>query len=327
MSPQTLRLLTFNLQNGTPTQGWSDLDIDGVKGRRSVYGWRGLVRGWAGLVGPKSVTQRAQNSYEALHETAQALRELHPDILCLQEVDKGQRRSGYLHQAAYFAEALGMPYWRAAASFSGPVYGWHRRPIHAHLNREGGYGIALLSKWPVKSWHFMRIGKARTRLKWAGAPWEGFAGGFLAGVRNLPAAFNGFGIVFGQLRVLQAARILTPLGVIAVGNTHLETSRNVAQSQLRRAWRAVHRLEEESCVVAGDFNISPANATEALQLLDSAQRPQTHGFIGSYPAENPRLYLDQLLATGWRLAASPRAVRLPISDHCAVIYDLRPEAL
>ncbi|MCB9645994.1 MAG: endonuclease/exonuclease/phosphatase family protein [Deltaproteobacteria bacterium] len=56
-----------------------------------------------------------------------------PDVLALQEVDRGVPRSGGAHQARVMAERLGMSF-----AFAGT------------LRVEGGdYGIALLSRWPL----------------------------------------------------------------------------------------------------------------------------------------------------------------------------------
>lgn len=320
-----LRLVTFNIEHGTPQAGWSDPDVGSLKlpwndKELGVY-W--LTRGLAQLLGPRSLSARAAVAKKALEDTARIIRKLNPDVVCLQEVDKGQRRSGYIPQAEFLSEALGMPYWRMAAAWAGPAYTVHRRPLHAHITRENGYGLAMMSRWPVKSWHFKRLGKARPRLRWGRGTWTGFSKGLLAGLRSLPQAIAGVKLVFGQMRVLQAARVLTPFGTVAIGNIHLETHRGVAQSQLRRSWRSVFDLNHDNCVLVGDFNLREDTSTEALQLLDEAMLPEIHGLVASYPSEKAWIPLDQLLARGWTFAAEPRTIRMPISDHLAVVYDLK----
>lgn len=286
-----------------------------------------LTRGFARLLGPRSVSDRAAGASRALEETAKTLRELDPDIVCLQEVDKGQRRSGYIPQAEFMAQALGMPYWRMAACWAGAAFmTFHRRPVHANITREDGYGIALMSRWPVKSWHFKRLGKSRARIQWRNGTWPGFSRGLLAGLRTLMQAIPGAKLVFGQMRVLQATRILTPFGTVAVGNTHLETHRGVAQSQLRRAWRSVFNLSNDCCILVGDYNLREDTSTTALKLLNETMQPEVHGLIASYPADKAWIPLDQLLARGWTFAAEPRTIRMPISDHLAVVYDLKPSS-
>jgi len=55
-----------------------------------------------------------------------------PDVVALQEVDFGLRRTGYADQAQWLAERLGLHAYR------GPT------------RRQGRYGNALLSRWPAK---------------------------------------------------------------------------------------------------------------------------------------------------------------------------------
>ncbi len=61
-----------------------------------------------------------------------------PDLMCLQEVDCGVRRSHYDDQPAILCE-----YFKAA----GCVY-----QLNVHL-KTGGYGNLVLSRWPLKSQH------------------------------------------------------------------------------------------------------------------------------------------------------------------------------
>ena len=159
---------------------------------------------------------------------------------------------------------------------------------------------------------------------WGNEPWKGFPHGFLEGVRDIPGATRGTGIRFGQMRILLAARLATPLGTIALGTTHLETHRPTAASQLRRAWRSLYHLSSESCLLVGDFNLRDSYINQALQPLPAEQTPELHAAIASYPADQPWIALDQLLGNGWELVHEPQTLRLPISDHRAVVYDLRP---
>jgi endonuclease/exonuclease/phosphatase family metal-dependent hydrolase len=70
-----------------------------------------------------------------LDRTAATLRSLAPDLIALQEVDAGVRRSGGIDQAAALGEALGMT--PTFASF---------------MDYQGGrYGLAILSRLPIRS--------------------------------------------------------------------------------------------------------------------------------------------------------------------------------
>ncbi len=65
--------------------------------------------------------------------TAGVLSALNPDIVALQEVDAGCRRTGFIDQAAYLARALDMVH--------------HFYPL---VDRNTGqYGIAILSRYPI----------------------------------------------------------------------------------------------------------------------------------------------------------------------------------
>lgn len=320
-NPDYLRIITCNLQWGTPAEGWPD--VQKANSRTGAF-IRGLGERCRSLFKSGSVNTRTQLTEENLRKTALVLKRLKPDVLALQEVDKGQRRSGYLHQARILAQSLHLPYWRIGASYAGQSQVLHRRPLDSELKAESGYGIALLSRWPVKSWHFKRLGRVRARIVWGSDPWKGFSHGFLEGLRDLPDAAKGTGIRFGQMRVLLAARLATPLGTVALGTTHLEIHRPTAASQLRRAWRSLYHLRSESCLLVGDFNLRDYHIDKVLQPLPAEQHPELHAAIPSYPADKPWIALDQLLGNGWELVGEPRALRLPISDHRAVIYDLRP---
>lgn len=319
--PPHLRLVTFNMQWGTPAEGWHQAQPSPSPFHAFWYGLRERI---GSTRGSDSINERTTLTEGNLRQSAKILKRHRPDILCLQEVDKGQRRSGYTSQAQFLAHAIGLPYWRIGASYSGQSQVLHRRPLHPTLNSESGYGVAILSRWPVKSWHFKRLGRMRVRLDWGSESWRGFSHGLISGLQDIIPSLRGTRLKFGQMRVIQAARILSPFGVLAIGNIHLEIHRPVALSQLRRAWRSVLDLNHDSCLLVGDYNLRDYHIQRSLQVLPDDMQPQLHAHIASYPANDPKLPLDQLLANGWKLARKPRGLRLPISDHVAVIYDLVP---
>lgn len=319
-----LRLVTFNMQWGTPAEGWPD--VQPAKTRVGAF-TRGLHEWFRGLFTPGvpgSINARTELSGENFREVARILNRLDPDVVALQEVDKGQRRSGYVREAQVLADALKLNYWRMGAAYAGQSQVLHRRPLDSDLRAESGYGVALLSRWPVKSWHYKRLGRMRARLIWGSNPWKGFSRGFVEGIKTLPQAKKGTRLSAGQMRVLLAARLATPWGNLALGNIHLEIHRPTANSQLRRAWRSVYGLNRESCLLVGDYNLREHAISKALKPLPSEVLPALHGYVESYPADKPWICLDQLLGNGWELVGGPQTLRLPISDHRAVIYDLRP---
>jgi len=76
-----------------------------------------------------------------------------PDLICLQEVDRGAARSRYDDQPALLAEAL-RP---AAALYQQNVM----------TRRGGGYGNLVLSRWPLRATHQVSIRKGRRRPRGA----------------------------------------------------------------------------------------------------------------------------------------------------------------
>lgn len=85
-----------------------------------------------------------------LERIVAAIEHENPDILCLQEVDRNVRRSGYDDQPKLLAEAF-----YATAS----LYQLNYRV------RKGGYGNQIVSRWPFRSKHqvSLRIGIRKPR--------------------------------------------------------------------------------------------------------------------------------------------------------------------
>jgi endonuclease/exonuclease/phosphatase family metal-dependent hydrolase len=82
------------------------------------------------------MTFNIQSAVRGLDGVAEVIRAAHPDIVALQEVDRGSRRAQGLDQAAVLAERTGLPY-------------------HAYFRTTelhgGAYGIALLSRFPLEA--------------------------------------------------------------------------------------------------------------------------------------------------------------------------------
>lgn len=74
----------------------------------------------------------------------------HPDIICLQEVDQGAKRSRFDDQPALLAQHFGFE---------------HRLFQLNHRLKIGGYGNLVLSRWPIAKHHqfSIRLGRKKNR--------------------------------------------------------------------------------------------------------------------------------------------------------------------
>ena len=232
-----------------------------------------------------------------LDRLAEAVRILDPDILALQEVDRDQPRSHLADLTAVAAEAMGAVTHRFAAALSGtPGATW----IAATENDVPGtaaYGIALLSRYPARSWQVLRLPRIPVRFPlYLTAPRK------MIMVNEEPRA-----VVIGHLD--------TPAGPLVVANTHLSFVPGWGQfscSGSAATWPGV----AGPVVLMGDLNMAgrlPARITGYRSL---AQHP-------TFPLEPPDRQLDHILLRG-RLGqvTGSSAPELPLSDHRALVVDL-----
>lgn len=255
-SVERVRLTTWNTQHGIPADG----------GPAST----GLLRAAAASLGA--------------------------DVLALQELDRGQPRSGLADQTAQVAQEVGAVAWRYVPTLVGsPPRCW--RAVGDGSDQAGcpAYGIALLSRHPVLSWHVLRLPPSpwRVPVRSAGATWW----------------------LGDEPRAAVAAVVRAPAGVMTVVCTHLSFVPGANVAQLRRLVRWVRELPGPR-VVLGDLNL-PAVVAGGATGFEVLARARTH------PAHRARLQLDHALGHGdlppVRLAAT-RA--LTVSDHLALSVDL-----
>lgn len=188
---------------------------------------------------------------------------------------------------------------RAAARAYVATWFSRRRARGDEPDHVPGYGIALISRLPVRDWRPVRLP--------LGSPW-------LFGRLQLGA---------DQPRVAVAAVVETPDGPLSVAATHLSSGSTWNRTQLR--W-LVDRLGPvpRPLVVLGDLNIrgdEPARMTGWRDLVGAP----------TYPRERPRLCLDHVLVDdGAGRVVDPLGpadvVDLGISDHRAVVVDVRVAA-
>jgi endonuclease/exonuclease/phosphatase family metal-dependent hydrolase len=147
-------------------------------------------------------------------------------------------------------------------------------------------GIALVSRWAVTSWHVVRLPRSPIP------------------VRDEP-------------RVAVAAVLDGPFGPLTVCVTHLSFVPGRKVRQLRQVVRALDRSPAPRLVM-GDLNMGPR-----LAALVSGLRPLARAL--TFPADRPRAQRDHVLADDGLTAAGPgEAVRLPLSDHRALVVPVDP---
>lgn len=228
---------------------------------------------------------------------AEAVARLDADVLALQEVDRGQQRSHGIDLSAVAAEAMGATDWRFVPALIGsPTLHYRVAGDQDLTGRTPAYGVALLSRYPVRSWHVLRLAAGPVRLpllRRSGTRW-----------------WSG-----DEPRVAVAARIESPHGPMTVAATHVSFLPGQSVVHLRRVCRWLRDLPGPHLLL-GDLNMPPAMAgrVSGFRALVRAR---------TFPAPAPRVQLDHVLAHGnVPLPSSGGAHRLPVSDHRALSVDL-----
>ena len=322
-----IRLLSFNLQHGRPGDG-ARLDPATAPLADSDIADAGAAR-------------------EVLAALADQIRDIDPDVIALQEVDLGQRRSGRLDQTAVLADLLGWDGHRFAATYAGPVVGLRRRPRRSALTGRAddvlgplralfgagpaGFGNALLTRLPVRAWRVARLGRGPAVLTRRG-------GGRALDPRS-------YALSTSTMRNMIAAQI-DPVdgtggpGGLAVASTHLATRTGTAAAQLAAAWAALAALPGPH-VLAGDLNLH-------AELLAPLGIARDLGEGATYPSGSPARRIDHILTDPWPTGADGMPVSaqeavgrtggtllravgsgvrsLVVSDHAATWVDLEPVA-
>ena len=222
---------------------------------------------------------------------------LDADLLGLQEVDRGQPRSNKTDQAAVVADELRAPWWRFSPVLSGTPLDWSRaNPGDESVG--SGYGVALVSRLRVLHWDVL---------------------GFPAAPVSLPltvAGRRGLTRVPDQPRAALAAVVVGPEGPFTVATAHLSFVPGWNARQLRAVTRWLASLPPPR-ILCGDLNL-PGRVPGSLTGWAELARAPT------YPSWRPRVQWDHILASGIGPDAVRAAttMRLPVSDHCALVVDV-----
>lgn len=231
---------------------------------------------------------------EGLDAVAAAIRDVRPDVVALQEVDvHWSERSAFVDQTAALAAATGME-----VRFA-PIYSLDPERTDGP-RRE--YGLALLSRFPVRGWRNLELTRISTLFGGPPHPMPGF----------LEATLDVEG---------------TPVRVFS---THLDYRPDPA-TRTAEVRETLEVLAEASgpTILMGDLNAPPdAEALRPLfgPLRDAwaVARPDAGPGDGlTYPAEAPVKRIDYVLVTPDVQVVDAQVVDTRASDHRPVVVSLR----
>ena len=228
----------------------------------------------------------------------EAVQALGADVVGLQEVDRFQPRSHSADLTEQVADAMGTPHWRFVPALMGTPGGtWRAAGDDDADSDEAAYGIGLVSRWPVRSWHVTRLSAAPLRSPV-----------MLPGSRSVIWLQD-------EPRVGLAAVVETPAGVMTIATTHLSFVPVWNGKQLRTLTGELARLPGPQ-VLLGDLNMPPPfpRVLTGWRVLAKA---------ATYPAWDPRIQLDHVLGTGdLPPVTAVESPELGVSDHRGLLVEL-----
>jgi len=224
---------------------------------------------------------------ESVQRISDVVKSLDPDIVLFQEVDKRTKRSGGVDQPAEYAKRTGL-----------------HVAFGKSLDYDGGeYGIAVLSRWPIRR---------DTAVALPVDPPQERSGGS------------------HEPRVAMSVRIDAPFGPLEVFNTHIDAS---TEDRWRlQEVKTIERIVKEAfgrdarILLGGDFNSTPESAVQGELRASGFRDAWPICGVGeglSYPADVPRKRIDYLFLPSGFECTSARVIEADASDHRPVVFTLR----
>jgi endonuclease/exonuclease/phosphatase family metal-dependent hydrolase len=232
-----------------------------------------------------------------LDRFADAVRDLDADVLALQEVDRDQPRSHLADLTAVAAVAMGAVAHRFVAAISGTPGATWMAATGSEQPGSAAYGVALLSRYPVRNWQVVRLPVIPFRFPlWLREPRK------MIVVKEEPRA-----AVVGVVE--------SPAGDLTVANAHLSFVPGWNRVQLQHLRRDLAAFAGP-LVLMGDLNMPAPRPAEVTGYRSLASAP-------TFPVHFPSRQLDHVLLRGELGRVTATASRaLPLSDHRALTVDL-----
>lgn len=222
---------------------------------------------------------------ESLESIAAFLRNTGADIVLLQEVDRGMKRSGGIDEAAILAGALGFH----------SVY-------EPALTKDGGeYGIALLSRWPI-------LRQERHEL-------------FKPDYSQRQPPYPDY---YAEQRLAILAEIDTPGGPLVAIDTHLGLTNDQRARQLEQiAALVADEAARLPVIFGGDLNSKPEEPE--LAVIRSILHDSYDGKpLLTFPWDTPDRCIDYVFVSPDRFTVESVTVPdVFLSDHRPVVVRLK----
>ena len=228
---------------------------------------------------------------ENLTRVAELIRSTNADVVLLQEVDKGTKRSGNVDQPAVLAAQTGFHVAFGSA-----------------LDYDGGkYGVAILSRWPILEDTLFHLPVDPPQVRSGGSMEPRGA------LRIIVASPK------GPLAIINTH--LDPSGVDRWRREEADSVASLVEQTRRRVGMVI---------AGGDFNSTPESAVQGRVRGAGLRDSWTECAEGpglTYPEDQPVKRIDYLFLTGAIRCSAAQVINTRVSDHRPVLVELSLRAV